>query len=84
MDCGASLGYSAHEISIYAEVFCIHCAHSHAQVANWMMPTGCNYGTNGLYEVQDSGYAMQMKMQFSKGWNYQDMKLEQYRIAKSK
>lgn len=81
-ECGAAIGYTWIQNQHVAGLKCLHCAHSHAEVANWMMPVGSDYGTNGLYGVQNLGYAMTFQMQFRKTWSKLFAKLDQHRIAK--
>lgn len=82
VDCGTAIGYSHFQIEPHL-VYCLHCAHSHAEVASWMMPMGSDYSTNGLYGVQvNSRPAIDLSMRFRKGWNWVFARLEKHRIAK--
>lgn len=89
-DCETAIGFSfmladsdPDLVKPFYPVYCTHCAHSHAEVANWTMPVGSDYGTNGLYEVQTKNYGVQKSIDFRRIWNKLFNRLEQHRIAKA-
>ena len=84
VDCKATIAFSFQPIQLQQDIKlrCYLCAHVHAQVANWLMPTGSSLSTNYLYGVSKSGSMQMLRLQFETVWQKLDAKLENYRIAK--
>lgn len=84
VDCNATIAFSFQPIQLQQDinVRCYLCAHVHAQVANWLMPTSSSLSTNYLYGVSKSGSMQMLRLQFEKTWVKLYAKLEQHRVVK--
>ena len=82
-DCGKAIAFSSAPI-VAAQAYCYQCAHSHAEVAGYMMPIANGYSVNGLHEVDNFGKTEQNQQKFNQNWRPICKQIQHYKVAKKK
>jgi len=88
-DCGEAIAFTPtplplqfHPLISNCPMYCRSCAHSHAEVAGYLMPVASGYTVNGLHEVDKVGKTDLLKRQFNAAWRPLCKWIQNYKVVK--